>query len=194
MGDKKISPETVKVEWERSIGEVARLKQSISDMKNHESALVIRLASKEQEIQQLHAEVLELKKALTPVHTSLRAATLDPTVNTLFQRMKDELDGTKQKLKQSQEDLSAATFTRESAAGRQLLNRIRLLQKENEELGQQLGEGNAHKLELEVSMQRELADGLKRALDEAHEFVMQLEAETQRRLMTATAGGGEAKS
>jgi len=54
---------------------------------------------------------------------------LDPTVNTLFQRMKDELDATKQKLKQSQEDLSAATFTRESAAGRQLLNRIRLLQK-----------------------------------------------------------------
>ena len=38
---------------------------------------------------------------------------MDPTINALFQRMKDELDSVKQRLKQSQEDLSAATFTRE---------------------------------------------------------------------------------
>ena len=57
MGDKKISPESVKQEWEKSLGEVARLKQTISDLKNHESALVIRLSAKEQEIQQLQAEV-----------------------------------------------------------------------------------------------------------------------------------------
>ncbi len=91
-----------------------------------------------------------------------------------------------------------------SAAGRQLLNRIRLLQKENEELGQQLSEGQIHKLELEISMQRELAEELKRTLDgtfhqkradfvcfllnfllESNEFVMQLSEETEKRLATA---------
>lgn len=43
----------------------------------------------------------------------LTALTLDPCVSMLFSRMKDALAETKEKLKQSQEDYSAATFTRE---------------------------------------------------------------------------------
>jgi hypothetical protein len=50
---------------------------------------------------------------MTPSNTASRNALLDPTINALFQRMKDELDAVKERLKQSQEDLSAATFTRE---------------------------------------------------------------------------------
>lgn len=43
----------------------------------------------------------------------LTALTLDPCVSVLFSRMNDALAETKEKLKQSQEDYSAATFTRE---------------------------------------------------------------------------------
>jgi hypothetical protein len=181
LGDKKISPEAVKQEWEKAIQELAKMKQHVTELKLHESALVIRLSSKEQEIHSLQAELQDLRKNMTPSNTASRNALLDPTINALFQRMKDELDAVKERLKQSQEDLSAATFTRESAAGRQLLNRIRLLQKENEELGQQLSEGQTHKLELEISMQRELAEELKRTLDESNEFVMQLNEEMEKR-------------
>lgn len=59
-----------------------------------------------------------------------------------------------------------------SAAGRQLLNRIRLLQKENKELGQQLGEGVTHKMELEISLQRELTEELKKTLEGSTTFVL----------------------
>ena len=64
---------------------------------------------------------MELKKSANPIAMAARQAMLDPTVNTLFQRMKDELEATKQKLKQSQEDLSAATFTRERSSSSLLI-------------------------------------------------------------------------
>jgi hypothetical protein len=81
--------------------------------------------------------------------------------------MKVQLDETKEKLKQSQEDYSAATFTRERYAflavvarlilslsknGRQLMSRIRMLQRENEGLGLQLETGKIHKLEVELEV------------------------------------------
>jgi len=181
LGDKKITPETVQAKWEKTLQELNKAKQTIVELKQHESALVTRVAAREQEVQNLQAGIQEMRKAAQPQAATSRAVFVDPTLNILFKRMKDELDSVKQRLKQSQEDLSAATFTRESAAGRQLLNRIRLLQKENEELGQQLSEGQMHKLELEISMQRELAEELKQSLDESNEFVLQITEEMEKK-------------
>jgi hypothetical protein len=88
--------------------------------------------------------------------------------------MKAQLDETKEKLKQSLEDYSAATFTRErfvrfcffllltsSKNGRSLMSRIRLLQRENEALGQQLDTGKIHKLEVEL----EVCKGIRRCVN-----------------------------
>jgi len=133
-------------------------------LKLHESALVMRLSTKEQEIHRLQTELQDLKSCFTRTHKEMREIMLDRSVNMLFQRMKDQLKETKEKLKQSQEDLSAATFTRESQSGRLLLNRIRVLQKENEDLGAQISEGNEHKLQVEYSTQKEYIEELKQFL------------------------------
>jgi len=180
----KITPILVKAELEKKLMEVKKLKKQVGDLKLHESALVMRLMTKEQEIHRLQTELQDMKSQFTRTHKEMREVMLDRTLNMLFQRMKEQLKDIKQKLKQNQEDLSAATFTRESAAGRQLLNKIRLLQKENEDLGQQLWEGNIHKLELEISVQKEYGEEVKKNLDESNEFVLQLDEELEKMYAT----------
>jgi len=166
--------------------ELKRLKKQVGDFKLHESALVMRLLTKEQEIHRLQTELQDMKSCFTRTHKEMREIMLDRTVNILFQRMKDQLKDTKDKLKQSQEDLGAATFTRECAAGRALINRIRMLQKENEDLGAQLSEGNIHKLQLENSTQKEFIEELKQYLNETNVWVSQLDEELDKKICQQT--------
>jgi len=161
--------------------ELKRLKKQVNDLKLHESALVMRLYTKEQEIHRLQTELQDMKSCFTSTHKEMREVMLDRTLNILFQRMKDQLKDTKEKLKQSQEDLGAATFTHLSTYGRQLLNRIRLLQKENDDLGAQLSEGNIHKLQMENSTQKEMIEVLKQYLNETNEWVTQLDEELDKK-------------
>jgi len=175
------TPALVKIEWEKKLGELKRSKKQVNDLKLHESALVMRLSTKEQEIHRLQTELQDMKSCFTRTYKEMREIMLDRSVNMLFQRMKDQLKVTNSKLKQSQEDLGAATFTRDSQAGRLLLNRIRFLQKENEDLGAQLSEGNIHKLQLENSTQKELIDLLKQILNETHQWVYDLDEELDKK-------------
>ena len=59
----------------------------------------------------LQAQIEELKRAQNPSTTHLRTMTLDPAVNLMFQRMKNEMDVCKEKLEQAQKDLAAWKFT-----------------------------------------------------------------------------------
>ena len=56
-------------------------------------------------------QIQGLKQAQTPSMTQLRAMLLDPAVNLLFQRMKQEVDTCKERLEQAQNDLAAWKFT-----------------------------------------------------------------------------------
>jgi len=178
--NQRATPALVK-EMGKKNAELKRLKKQVGDFKLHESALVMRLLTKEQEIHRLQTELQDMKSCFTRTHKEMREIMLDRTVNILFQRMKDQLKDTKDKLKQSQEDLGAATFTRECAAGRALINRIRMLQKENEDLGAQLSEGNIHKLQLENSTQKEFIEELKQYLNETNVWVSQLDEELDKK-------------
>uniref|UniRef100_A0A6B2LGX3 Uncharacterized protein n=1 Tax=Arcella intermedia TaxID=1963864 RepID=A0A6B2LGX3_9EUKA len=175
--NQKPTPALVKLEWEKKNLELKKLKKQVSDLKLHESALVTRITTKEQEIHRLQTELQDMKNSVVRPQKEMRDIMLDRSVNMLFQRMRDQLKETKEKLKQSQEDLGAATFSRESRQGRLLLNRIRILQKENEDLGTQLYEGNLHKLQLENSQQKDWIEEFKKYLTETMEWVNRLEEE-----------------
>ena len=56
-------------------------------------------------------QIHDLKQAQNTSSVQLRSTLLDPAVNLLFQRMKKELDDSKDKLEQAQNDLSAWKFT-----------------------------------------------------------------------------------
>lgn len=62
-------------------------------------------------MQEYVAQINELKSAVAPTPGSLRSTLLDPAVNFVIQRMKKELEETKKKLEDTQNDLNAWKFT-----------------------------------------------------------------------------------
>lgn len=52
-----------------------------------------------------------MRAAATPSATALRSALLDPAVNILIQKLRQELQSTKAKLEDTQNELSAWKFT-----------------------------------------------------------------------------------
>lgn len=56
-------------------------------------------------------QIAEMKSSQTQNSAQLRSLLLDPAVNLVFQRMAKEMDDCKEKLKQTQNELSAWKFT-----------------------------------------------------------------------------------
>jgi len=104
---------------------------------------------------------------------------LDPAINHLFSKMKTELKETKEKLDSAQSELSAWKFTPDSQTGKQLMNRVRTLIQENQELGKQLSSGNMSILESKFQMQEKKNQELTKAQAETDEFVLQLDEEIE---------------
>lgn len=88
-----------------------KMKQQIRDNMRRESTLVHRLATKEQELQDYINQIAEMKQAQTQNSAQLRSMLLDPAVNLVFQRITKEMDESQEKLKQTQNELSAWKFT-----------------------------------------------------------------------------------
>ena len=98
-------PESIKKEWKSIQENEEKLKSQIMDLKIRESALVIRLSQKEQEIHTLVVQNQDLKSRLIPNELNqTRTIMLNPSVNLAFQRMKEEVHEYEKKMKESQED------------------------------------------------------------------------------------------
>nr|CAB3267774.1 pre-mRNA-splicing regulator WTAP-like [Phallusia mammillata] len=151
-----------------------------SEASRRENVLVMRLASKEQEVQDYAAQISVMKKTQDDAAIlSLRQANLDPGVNLLFGKMREELQQTKDKLEQAQSELSAWKFTPDSQNGKKLMARCRTLIAENQELGRQLSQGKSAQLEAELALQKKYSEELKASQDELNEFVIQLDEEVE---------------
>ncbi|XP_028414076.1 pre-mRNA-splicing regulator WTAP-like [Dendronephthya gigantea] len=175
-----------KVNNTSNAGEITSLRESEEKLKfqqqestRRENVLVMRLATKEQEMQELLTQIHDLKQAQNPAGAQLRSTLLDPAVNIVFQRMKSELDETKEKLEQAQNDLSAWKFTPDSVTGKKLMAKCRMLIQENQELGRQLSQGRVAQLEAELALQKKYSEELKTSQDELNEFVIQLDEEVE---------------
>ncbi|XP_033740124.1 LOW QUALITY PROTEIN: pre-mRNA-splicing regulator WTAP-like [Pecten maximus] len=133
-----------------------KMKQQLRENVRRESTLVHRLATKEQELQDYINQIAEMKQAQTQNSAQLRSMLLDPAVNLVFQRITKEMDESQEKLKQTQNELSAWKFTPDSQTGKRLMAKCRMLLQENEELGKVINSGKTAQLEGEIALQKTL--------------------------------------
>ncbi|KAB0383043.1 hypothetical protein FD755_004960 [Muntiacus reevesi] len=142
-----------------------KLKQQQQESARRENILVMRLATKEQEMQECTTQIQYLKQVQQPSVAQLRSTMEDPAINLLFLKMKSELQQTKDKLEQAQNELSAWKFTPDSQTGKKLMAKCRMLIQENQELGRQLSQGRIAQLEADQ--------------DELNDFIIQLDEEVE---------------
>ncbi|KAM3871161.1 pre-mRNA-splicing regulator WTAP-like [Diretmus argenteus] len=156
-----------------------KLKHQQQEAARRENILVMRLATKEQEMQECSTQIQYLKQAQQPSLAQLRSSMVDPAVNLFFLKMKHGLDETKDKLEQAQNELSAWKFTPDSQTGKKLMAKCRMLIQENQELGRQLSQGRIAQLEAELALQKKYSGELKSSQDELNDFIIQLDEEVE---------------
>ncbi|XP_012270167.1 pre-mRNA-splicing regulator WTAP [Orussus abietinus] len=156
-----------------------KYRQQYAEASHREKILVRRLASKEQELQEYVNQIAEMKAANAPAAAALRSALLDPAVNILIQKLRQELVTTKAKLEDTQNELSAWKFTPDSNTGKRLMAKCRLLYQENEELGRMIASGRIAKLEGELALQKSFSEEVKKSQSELDEFLQDLDEDVE---------------
>lgn len=144
-----------------------------------EHLLVVRLATKDQEMQELSNQIAELKSAQIPSTNALRNTLIDPAVNLVIIKLKKELEATKTKMQETQEELSAWKFTPDSVTGKRLMSKCRQLLQENEDIGKMISSGRLAKLEGELAMQKNLCEEMKKNQAEMDDFVQELDEDVE---------------
>ncbi|XP_031366041.1 pre-mRNA-splicing regulator female-lethal(2)D isoform X2 [Apis dorsata] len=157
----------------------SKYRQQHAEASHREKILVRRLASKEQELQEYINQIAEMKAAHAPSAVALRSALLDPAVNILIQKLRQELVTTKAKLEDTQNELSAWKFTPDSNTGKRLMAKCRLLYQENEELGRMIASGRIAKLEGDLALQRSFSEEMKKSQSELDEFLQDLDEDVE---------------
>ncbi|XP_017782528.1 PREDICTED: pre-mRNA-splicing regulator female-lethal(2)D [Nicrophorus vespilloides] len=156
-----------------------RTKNQLSDSQQKEKVLIRRLTAKEHEMQDYVCQVNELKNAQAPTTTSLRSTLLDPAVNSLLQLLRTELQNTKAKLEETQNDLSAWKFTPDSNTGKRLMAKCRLLYQENEELGKITCNGRVAILEGDLALQKNFSEEVRKSQLELDSFLADLDEDVE---------------
>ena len=144
-----------------------------------EQLLVMRLTSKEQELQEMAAQIAELKAAQAPSAAQLRQTLLDPAVNLIIQKLTKECEQLKKAAEEAQNELAAWKFTPDSATGKRLMAKCRQLYQENEDLGKMIASGRLAKLEGELALQKNLTDEMKKNQLEMDEFMAELDEDVE---------------
>ncbi|KAG7312134.1 Pre-mRNA-splicing regulator female-lethal(2)D [Plutella xylostella] len=154
-----------------------RIRLQYSESQHREKVLVRRLAAKEQEIQDYVSQITELKSS----HASLngRPTLLDPAVNVLILKLKQELTSTKARLEETQNELNAWKFTPDSNTGKKLMAKCRLLHQENEDLGRMTSSGRIAKLEGDLALQKSFSEEVKKSQSELDEFLQELDEDVE---------------
>ncbi|KAL3685712.1 hypothetical protein R1sor_003734 [Riccia sorocarpa] len=160
------------------------LKEQLLTSKRRESAMLVKLAGREQEIVDLKALVNDLKLMLKPPMMQTRRLLLDPAIHAEFTRMKKELEAAEKRVKDLQDDLAAVQFTPHSKNGKMLMAKCRTLQEENEEIGREASEGKMHELGTKLAMQKSLNAELRRGYQELFEYVEDLNDDLERSQQT----------
>lgn len=140
-----------------------KLRVQLQESAQREGILVMRLTSKEQEVQDLLTQLQEMKHAQNPSSLQLHSLLVDPAVNLMFESIKKELDDSKTKLKQAQDDLIAYKFSPDSHIGKRLMARCHVLLNENDDLGRMISSGSVAKLEETIAMEKKFIQDMKRA-------------------------------
>lgn len=135
-----------------------------------------RLAAKEQDMQEYAGQLSEMK---VPGGGALKSALLDPAVNFLLQRLRQELSETRTKLDDTQNELAAWKFTPDSNTGKRLMAKCRLLYQENEELGATISKGRLAKLEGDLALQKSFSEEVKKSQSDLDELLQDLDEDVE---------------
>merc|ERR1712142_848604 len=158
----------------RELEEKGRVESS-----RRENLLVMRLTAKEQELQEMAAQIAELKAARAPSTAALRNTLIDPAVNLVIQRLTKECDSLKKAAEEAQDELAAWKFTPDSATGKRLMAKCRQLYQENEDLSKMIASGRLAKLEGELALQKNLTEEMKKNQQEMDEFMAELDEDVE---------------
>jgi len=190
LPSEEISLEKMQQLWEDQERYINHMEEKLSKLKEvddktkmdnsrREHLLVMRLSAKEQEIQELVAQVTELKGAQAPSTTLLRNTLLDPAVNLLIQKLTKECENLKKQAEDKQNELAAWKFTPDSATGKRLMAKCRQLYQENEDLGKMISSGRLAKLEGELALQKNLSEEMKKNQLEMDDFMTELDEDVE---------------
>ena len=111
--------------------------------------------------------------------SALRDTLLDPAVNCILQQLKSELQSTRSKLEDTQNELTAWKFTPDSNTGKRLMAKCRLLYQENEELGKITSSGRIAKLESDLALQRSFSEEVRQSQNELDAFLADLDEDVE---------------
>ncbi|XP_031207489.1 pre-mRNA-splicing regulator WTAP [Mastomys coucha] len=138
-----------------------KLKQQQQESARRENILVMRLATKEQEMQECTTQIQYLKQVQQPSVAQLRSTM--PTFKCSFNKG----------------DLSSLNRSNQFQTGKKLMAKCRMLIQENQELGRQLSQGRIAQLEAELALQKKYSEELKSSQDELNDFIIQLDEEVE---------------
>ena len=133
-----------------------------------------RIHIKDQQIQDYTNQLTELKLSI-PAKNNL----VDPAINLIFTKLKNELKATKAELEDTQNELTAWKFTPDSNTGKRLMAKCRLLYQENEELGKIVSNGRLAKLESDLALHRNMCEDLKRSQSDVEGIIQDLDVDIE---------------
>nr|VZI25765.1 unnamed protein product [Spirometra erinaceieuropaei] len=104
---------------------------------------------------------------------------LDPSVELILSRIKRSLRASEAQITSNQTELQRSKFTQDSQNGKRIMNRIRVLESENEELARQRESGRPARLNCLIALRQDFIARVKSTNENLESLVEESEAETE---------------
>ncbi|CAF3645578.1 unnamed protein product [Rotaria socialis] len=157
---------------QQSIESNERLREKETECKKLKSMLNYRFLTKTTQQQSLD-QMRDMMQ--TPSFSRLRQTYLDPSINLIYGKMRDEIEHSRKAREEAQKELHSWQFTPDSKTGKMLMARCKKLLEENEQLGKIVSSDNVAKLEGEVSLQNQLLLNMKDAQKDYEDIVLDMD-------------------
>ncbi|CAF3343415.1 unnamed protein product [Rotaria sp. Silwood1] len=157
---------------QQSIESNERLREKEAECKKLKSMLNYRFLSKTTQQQSLD-QMRDMMQ--TPSLSRLRQTYLDPSINLIYGRMRDEIEQSRKACDEAQNELHSWQFTPDSKTGKMLMARCKKLLEENEQLGKIVSSDNVAKLEGEIALQNQLLSNMKDTQKDYEDIVLDMD-------------------
>lgn len=111
----------------------------------------------------------------TPSLNRLRQTYLDPSINLIYGKMRDEIEHCRKARDEAQNELHSLKFTSDSKTGKMLMARCKKLFDENEQLGKMVSSDNIAKLEGEIALQNRFLSNLQDTEKDCEDILLNMD-------------------
>lgn len=189
----ELTKEELVAKWHQQEAYLAQLESTTEELNRQVETLQSELKTKEAEIKKIQHSALklslrdrkikDLRDKLDAIKNQqlrgLESTLVDPAVNVMFEKMRLEVEQSKAKVEEMQNELTAWKFTPDSATGKRLIAKCRALYEENEELGKEISSGWISQLHGNLALQKKFTEELKKSQVELDEFLLEIEDEVE---------------